>query len=602
MLHQVTRQRNEHGSAKLSEHLRCTTSGPLQRAYEGWPKAQAESKAWLALHLGDVRWTEAATHGDQRAVTLWQEAARLHPSLQTDVLKRLLLAFTTLRAPIPGTWRLQRDLQQRDAAQARQVVDRVTAEWPVPWCVQHLDMLHADLGRVAPETLPAEVLLLRFRTLSALPDRERSELCSDLKSLRPLLNRCDAAYAGNLAWTRIKIDVLGLESHASERRKTCFAALIAEPACAPELLPVYLAAARFELRAKRQIRDEFTQLSGILGDDVDLAVHGLATGNLSIATVQARWAGPMATAILLVANKAKAGDLPPLGQDEALDMLACMASAYLKPSQLNQLLKDHERLHRLLCRHRRRLVMRWTSLEALFDRWRKRDARDWRPWYHFGAIARLRRDDQTTSHTWNRALSLIPHEAPEYSEMAVWLDRNEHHGPFGFDDFADFAENEDFVEKGEFADAGSAPGLTFDEFKQQLEAIIKQNSQTGAARPQRKPKKPKSPKPAVEQSATTQPPPSSLSDKLMLSGAPFEEFCATHGKDVGLRMLMFIPSLGIPTTTDAEGLAERIPPRERAAVRDWLNLLVQHKSRAHDLSTASAIAVMITRLTQLVSR
>jgi hypothetical protein len=589
MLHQVTRQRNEHGPAKLAEHLRCTTSGSLQRAYDGWPKAQTESKAWLALHLGDVRWAEAGAQGDQRAVTLWHEAARLHPSLQADVLKRLLLAFTTLRVPVPGTWRLHRDLHQRNATLARQVVDSVTAEWPAPWCVQHLDTLHSELGQIAPETLPVEMQLLRFRALTALPAWEREQANSDLKLLRPVLDQCDAAYAGNLTWTRIKLDILGLVGHYGERRKTCFAALMAEPSCAPEILPLYLAAARRELRAKRQVSDEFAQLSSVLGDDVDLAVLGVETGNLAVATVQARWAGPMATAILVVANKGKANDLSTLGQDEALDILACMASGHLKKSQLDRLLIDRERLHRLLRRHQRRLAMRFNATDELFGRWQKKDPRDWRPWFHIGAFARLRNDHQMTSRAWNRALSRIPREAPEHAEMASWLNHNDDSGHFGFDD--DF-DSED--------DAESGP--SFAEFEKRLKELLRQQSPTGdtspsgdAGSPSKKKKSTLLPQP--ETPAKTR----IVSDPLLLPAAAYESFRATHGAAMSMRMLVLIPSLGIPTTRDAAGLAERILPVERAAVRDWLSLLTQHNNRMHDLSIASAIAVMITRLNHLVS-
>ena len=66
------------------------------------------------------------------------------------------------------------------------------------------------------------------------------------------------------------------------------------------------------------------------------------------------------------------------------------------------------------------------------------------------------------------------------------------------------------------------------------------------------------------------------------------------------RLRELIPTLGLATTRDAAALAHGILPAERAAVLHWLRLLTQHNSRLHDLSTASAIAVMTSRLASLL--
>jgi hypothetical protein len=174
--------------------------------------------------------------------------------------------------------------------------------------------------------------------------------------------------------------------------------------------------------------------------------------------------------------------------------------------------------------------------------------------------------------------------------MASWLNHNDDFGHFGFDD--DFDSEDD-------AESGSS----FAEFEKRLKELLRQQSPTGdtsrsgdAGAPSKK-KKPKL-IPQPETPAKTR----LVSDPLLLPAAAYESFRATHGAAMSMRMLVLIPSLGIPTTTDAAGLAERILPVERAAVRDWLSLLAQHNNRMHDLSTASAIAVMITRLNHLVSR
>ena len=611
MLQQVTKQRHEHGPAQLAEHLRGTTSGPLQRVYEGWPKAQAESKAWLALHLGDVRWVESEEKGDQRAIALWHDAARLHPSLQADVLKRLLLAFVTLHEPAPGTWRLHKALHQRDAGLAQRVVDTVTADWPASWCVQHLDVLYDELGESTPEKLPVELVLMRFRALEALPDWEQCEVNPNMKQLRPIMDRCDATYGKNSTWLKLKLDILRRAHLYGEQRKTCFAALITDPSSAAEILPLYLSTARRDARAKRQVSAELKQLNGVLGDDADLAILGVETGNLSVAAVQSRWPGPIATAILLVADHAKASDLSVLGHDEALDMLACMAADRLKKPQLDQLLKDRDRLHRLLRRHQRRFATLF-AIDGLFDRWKKQFVLDWRPWFHAGAFARIRKNSQDTARAWNRAIALIPREAPEHAEIANWLNHNQDMGFGGFDgDFADddsddSDDEDDFTDNG--ADGFGDPSteemnelrkLSFAEFEQKLNDMFSKRSRLGAAgRLGKGAKTGKATKSRLQPSAKRSKPSKRLgpSHPLLLTETDLLLFTSVHGTEMVKHMEVFVPSLGIPTTTDAAGLADSIPSGERAAVHDWLSLLVLHNNSLHDLSTASAIAGMLIRL------
>ena len=591
LLQGVSRQHGEHGPAKLAELLRSTNFAVLQRAYDSWPKTQPEARAWLALRLGDLRGI-ASDSGDQRAVESWREAARAHPGLQADVLKRLLLAYPVFKAPLPGTWRLYDQLRQRDAAVARRVVDVVTAAWPGAWCLAHLEESLAELKQPRIDQLPVELLLLHFRAIAVVMAQEQLTAAPRMKQLRPLLERCDAAYPGNLIWLRAKLTALGQAGQFNERRKTCLAALVADPTCAPEILPLYLANARRDGRVTRQVGEELTRLAGIIGDDVDLAVLGVEIGKLTEADVHAQWPEPVALAILVAGSKAQPGALPVLGQDETIDILACMAADRLKKSQLDRLLQHQDRLHRLLRRHQRRLVVRAGPLVQVLRRWRAQQPRDWRPWYHLGACARLSGHYETTERAWDRALDMIPQELAEAQEMSGWMDANEGfgHGSFEgspdmlFEDFfADALEELHPAPARELAQAFGSPfGPWF-------------KGSPGTRRSSRRKATGAAPKMQVK-------PPAPPIHPLLLAGSAANDFLNLHGAAMDQRLRELIPTLGLATTGDAAALADGIPPAERAAVLDWLHLLSQHNNSLHDLTTASAIAVMSLRLERLLKQ
>ena len=90
------------------------------------------------------------------------------------------------------------------------------------------------------------------------------------------------------------------------------------------------------------------------------------------------------------------------------------------------------------------------------------------------------------------------------------------------------------------------------------------------------------------------------SDPLTPPDIALVSFRDAYGAETTTRVDRVVHTLGIASTHDAAGLANGIPPGDRAAYLDWFKLLVQYNSRLHDLPTASAIAVMITRLTHLL--
>ena len=589
LLHGVAKQQGEHSPERLADLLRSTNFGVVQRAFDSWPKTQPEARAWLALRLGDLRWTASNT-GDQRAVESWREAARTHPGLQADVLKRLLLASSVLGAPLPGTWKLYHQLCQHDPAVARRVVDLVTAAWAGPWCVAHLEQFSVELKKVDFQELPVELLLLHFRAMAVVMAQQQATAVPRMKQLRPLLERCDAAYPGNLTWLRAKLAALGQAGQFNERRKTCLAALVADPTCAPEILPLYLMNARSDGRVTRQIGEELTQLAGVLGDDVDLAVLGVEIGKLTEAVVQARWPGPVAQAILVAGNQAKPGVLAVLGQDETIDMLACMAADRLKKSQRDQLIQDRDRLHRLLRRYQRRLAVKPDALVQLLRRWRAQQPQDWRPWYHLGACALLTGAQDATARAWDEALGMIPSEAIEGQEMSGWMNVN-HESMFDAFQDSPHAAFEDFFED---AQAESFPVSMSGIMKVAKDILGQRADEAFEAR-----------RPPSRKAARTAPkiklkPPAQPTHPLLLTGIAATEFVARHGTAMEQRLRELIPTLGLATTRDAAALAHGILPAERAAVLHWLRLLTQHNSRLHDLSTASAIAVMTSRLASLL--
>ncbi len=567
LLHQLSRRQQEFSPARLPELLQSSKPETMQRLYEACPTAQNEVKAWLALRLGDLRWT-AATGGDQRAPALWQEAARRHPALLADVLKRLLLAADTRQQPVPGTWLVHRSLAKHDPALSRRVVDAVMMTWTATACAAQAQLLVDETDQTPAAELPVELLLLHFRSLEVHRSSMSADATPRMDRLRPLLARCDVAYAGELVWLRTKLLALGRASQHGERRKSCLAALLAQPQCAPEILPTYLEAARRDQRAKRQVAEEFIRLRGVLGDDPDLAVLGVQTGNLTVATVQARWPAALATTILFLAHQAQAKDLPALGHDEAVDMLATLDSSRLTKGQLDQLLGDRERLHRLLRRHQRRLAMIGDPA-ALLARWRDRFPGDWQPHFHAGARARLRDDPDLAANAWGRAMDLEPGDVMERSEMGAWLDLNQHWG--GADDGLG-GDADDFTDHPDFTDI----------IDRALQDLIEREALPPA--PQLPPRR-KAPKP-----------PPAHTDPLVPPAAALHSFQNQHGPAQTQRIMRLIDGLSLGTNRHVDQLADQIPVADRAAACAWLELLQQHNHRLLDLSTLSAIAVVVARL------